>query len=62
MIGKNIRKLRREKDLTLKQLAKLSGLNFVQIHKYEQGKTEPGINNMVKIANALNCTIDELVK
>ena len=60
MIGKNIRTIRRSKDLTLKKLAELSGLNLVQIQKYEQGKTEPGIYNLVKISKALECTIDEL--
>lgn len=61
MIGKNIRKRRRDQDLTLKKLGEMSGLNLVQIHKYEQGKTEPGIKNLVKIAKALNCSIDDLI-
>ncbi len=59
-IGENIRKIRKQKGLTQKKLAELSGLNEVTIRSYELGKFKPKIETIQRIANALDVTIGDL--
>lgn len=59
-VGENIRRIRKEKGLTQKQLGGLCQINEVQIRQYELGKANPKIETLEKIANALQCSVDEL--
>lgn len=59
--GKNMRKIRRAKDITQKQLAEKLGVSVPVISSYEREKKEPRIRNAARIADALSCTIDELM-
>lgn len=52
-IAERIKTIRKEKGLTQKQLAELSGLLEPTIRKYESGKVQPKSENLNKIANAL---------
>ncbi len=60
LIGKNIKRIRKEKGLTQKKLSELSNINEVQIRQYELGKANPKIETIEKIAKALGTTADEL--
>ena len=60
LIGKNIKRIRKEKGLTQKKLSELSNINEVQIRQYELGKANPKIETIEKIAKALETTTDEL--
>ena len=60
LIGKNIKRIRKEKGLTQKKLSELSNINEVQIRQYELGKVNPKIETIEKIAKALETTADEL--
>lgn len=64
LIGKKIRKLRKEKGLSLRKLAKLSNItSFSYLSNIERGVVEdPGIKTIIKIAKALDISIDELIK
>ena len=57
-----IRYLRRAKKMTLAELSKASGVSRVSINRYELGKRVPDVIAAQKIAEALGCTIDDLVK
>ncbi len=59
-----LREKRLAKDLTLKQLAELSGVHYIKIHQIETGKIKLEnitLRNAVKLAEALGCTPDELL-
>lgn len=61
-VGENIRRLRKERGLTQKQLGKLCGINEVQIRRYELGgeNSNPKIETIEKIANALGVYIEDI--
>ncbi len=59
-VGENIRRLRKEKGLTQKQLGNLCGINEANIRKYELGGANPKIETLDKIASVLETTTDEL--
>ena len=52
-IGKNIRAIRKEKKMTLQQIADILGCSPQLISQYENGKRTPKIETQQKIANAL---------
>ncbi len=60
LIGKNIKRIRKEKGLTQKKLGELCGINEANIRKYELGKVNPKIETIEKIAKAFETTTDEL--
>jgi transcriptional regulator with XRE-family HTH domain len=58
----NIRKLRREKGLSQDKLSKLADVAFHTISKIEAGDTpNPTIETLVKIADALEVTVNDLL-
>lgn len=62
-IGEKIRKLRLERKLSLRELAKKSGVtSFSYIANIERGIVDdPGIKTIIKIADGLEVSIDYLV-
>ncbi len=48
-------------NLTRAELAEKSGVNEFVIGAYELGRRAAKVENMIKLASALNCTIDEIV-
>ena len=59
-IGDKIKSLRKEKGLSQEDLAKKCGLNRNSIYKYEKNETTPKLNQIKKIAAALNVEVNEL--
>ena len=58
----NIRKIRREKELSQDKLSKLADVAFHTISKIEAGDTpNPTIETLVKIADALEVTVNDLL-
>lgn len=57
-IGKRIAELRTSKGYTVRQLAELSGVNYTNIGKIENGRYNVSIDILSKICNALGCRID----
>ena len=57
-IGQNIARLREEQNLFQSDLANKAGIAQARISDIEQGKSNFEINTLVKIADALNCTLD----
>lgn len=63
-IGRRLKSIRKERNLTLRALAKISGISsFSYIRNIEEGIVEdPGIKTIIKLSRALEISIDELVK
>lgn len=60
-IGEKIKALRQKKGLTQKQLGDLCGMADSAIRRYENGRANPKLQTLRKIAEALNVTLSELV-
>lgn len=58
--GRNVRKIRLEKDLTQEELAEGAGISQVQIARIESGKINTSISTVVAIAKALGVGEGEL--
>lgn len=61
-VGENIKRIRKEKSLTQKQLGGLCEPKISEstIRKYELGILNPKIETIKKIATALNCEISDI--
>ncbi len=61
-ISNNLKKLRKERGWTQKQLAKKANVYYAMIFKIEQNfSKEPTIQTVAKIADALNVSVDMLI-
>ncbi|WMX17583.1 helix-turn-helix transcriptional regulator [Aureispira sp. CCB-E] len=60
-LAKNIKKLRKELGWTQAELAEKANLAPVQLGRYENEKSIPTIEILVKLAEAMNSSIDFLV-
>lgn len=60
-LSKNLQKIKKDKNLTTKQIAKGSGLSQTTIYNWEKMKTEPILNNLKKLADFLDISIDKLI-
>jgi transcriptional regulator with XRE-family HTH domain len=62
-IGKNIKKLRNQRDLSQDRLSKLADISHNTIIKIESGAIKsPTIDTAQKIAKALGVSLDDLMK
>ncbi len=61
-IGEKIRKTRKQKKMTQNTLAGLTGLAAITIRQYEAGKYIPKIENLSKIAHALETSLSGLLE
>lgn len=60
-IGKNIKKLRKSKNLTQEEFGKLFGIVKSTVSMYESGKSTPDDELKKKIANYFDVTLDYLM-
>lgn len=60
-VGQRIRKLRKEKDWTQRELGKLTGIDHRNLTRYETGAVKPSIKVLERLANALEISVDELI-
>lgn len=61
-IGENIRRIRKEKGLTQKELGNLCNLADSAIRRYELGGANPKLETVEKIAQALDVPIREIME
>ena len=59
-IGETIRGLRKERDLTLKQMSRRTGLSVSLLSKIERAESSASIGSLYKIAVALDAKIQDL--
>lgn len=57
-LGKSLKEKRTTKNWSLKLLEEKSGIGFSYILKTEQGKTNPTIETLEKLARAMNCKLE----
>jgi two-component system, OmpR family, response regulator len=60
VIGDTIRHLRKDKDLTLKQMARRTGLSVSLLSQIERAESSASISSLYKIAAALESRIQDL--
>lgn len=61
ILGKQVRKLRLELNLSQEELAEVVGLHRTYIGAVERGERNVSLDNIVRIAKALNTTASELL-
>lgn len=61
VIAINLKQLRTERNLTLGQLSKISGISKAMLSDIEKGNSNPTINTIWKIANGLNVPYTRLM-
>ena len=57
-----IKDARKQRGLTQTELAQLINVTQGAISQWENGNSRPTLDNLVAIARALNCSIDDLIK
>lgn len=57
-----IKSLRKKKGITQAEMAKQLGVKQSTVSMWETGKTMPKTKRMRKLAEVLNCTLDDLLK
>ena len=60
-LGQQLRTQRRARNLTLEQLSNLAGVSKAMLSQIEQNKINPTVAIILKIADALNIGISELI-
>lgn len=59
--SETLRKIRLERGLSQKRLAEMAGLSQAAIYQWEKGTREPKLQQLEKLASALNIPIDEFL-
>lgn len=62
VIAINLKELRKERNLTLGQLSKISGISKAMLSDIEKEKSNPTVNTIWKIANGLNVPYTRLME
>ena len=60
--GQKVRKLRKQKDLTQEKLAELTGIDYSYLNLIENGKRNPSLKVIAKLARVLGVPLDDLVR
>lgn len=59
---KGLRKIRKLRMITQEELATMIGITQAMVSHYETGRRVPDLETAAKIANALGCKVDDLIK
>lgn len=57
----NIKKLRKDCQLSQREVAQSLGLNTSTVAKWETGKSKPRANTLVQLAGMYGCNVDALL-
>ena len=60
--GARIKEIREKAGMTQAKLSERSGISQEHISRIENGKFTPNLSTIASIANALNLTLNELLK
>lgn len=61
LMGRRIADKRRKKDITQEVLSERLSISVQYLSRIECGRANPTLKNLVKIANGLECSLDELL-
>lgn len=62
MLSDNIRNYRKENNLSQDELAEKLGVSRQSISLWENGQTQPTVDNIIALAKIFNITADELLE
>ena len=62
MLAEKIKSRRKEKNLTQEALATILGVERTTVTMWETGQNTPPTKYLVTLADALGCTLDELLR
>lgn len=62
LLGKNISRLRRERDMTQQELGVLLGVSKGTISNYENGNCNPNIQNLTLLVNIFEVSISDMFR
>lgn len=60
--GRNVRRFRETRDLSMAELARRAGMSRAYVHRIEQGGTFANLRNIARLAAALGVTVSGLTK
>ncbi|MCX7883451.1 MAG: helix-turn-helix domain-containing protein [Caloramator sp.] len=60
-VGANIKNLRNLKGLSRREVSEISGVSAIYLAEIEYGKKTPTIETLLKLSNAFNITVSELI-
>lgn len=60
MSANNLRKYRMLRSFSQEELAKLIGVSRESVCRIERGKSNPSLDLALRLAKALQCTVEEL--
>lgn len=58
----NLRRIRKARKMTMKQLGEEVGVTEAAIGLYETGKRKPSYEMLLKLSEALGCSVDDILK
>lgn len=61
-LGKNLKRIRTEKGITQGDIVRNLGVSRSFINNIENGKTNPTLATITKLARAVGVSVDELLK
>ena len=61
-LGKNLKRIRTEKGISQGDIVRSVGIDRAFVSNIENGKTNPTLATIVKLAKAINVSVDELLK
>lgn len=61
VLFENIKRIRKARNLTQDEVAEACEVDRATISKWETGEFSPRVDKLVKLANILGCTVDELL-
>lgn len=57
----NLRKIRTESGLSMKDVASKMAVSEITISRWETGTREPSIESLIKLAQCFSCSVDDLI-
>lgn len=60
-IPERIKSLRKEKEVTQRELAEAIGVQVVSVQRFEYGSVRPSLDTLVAIADYFGCSVDYLL-
>ena len=62
VFGQNVARIRNEREFSQDKLAERADLDRTYLSGIERGVRNPGIKTVIRLASALDATVDELCK
>jgi DNA-binding XRE family transcriptional regulator len=62
VIAKNFRKLRSFKGLNQTEFAEIFGITRSTVGSYEEGRAEPKLDTLIKVADYFKLTVDDIIR